>query len=277
MFPLCTSVTDRAALVDRVLDGRGDQPLGVALADGLDPDAGVERDVGAHLLVQEAADLVLLARAHLPLDPRIHVLGVLAENDDVDLAGLLDRRRRAFVPAAGPNAAIEIELLAERDVQRAEPAAHRRRQRSLDRHAPFADRLQRVLGQIHVRSVLRDRLLAGIDLEPLHLAGAPECLRNGGVEYSTGGGPDVGTCSVALDERDHGPIRRLHSESALVLDRPTRRGRRQAFVRHRLLLSVLCKIRDCHAPVEDRPRLSRVRRSGRSGGRASQRTWRAAG
>ena len=77
--------------------------------------------------------LLGLRRALGPLDAGVHVLGVLAEDDDVHLLGLRHRRRRALEVAHRPDAGVEVEHLAQRDVQAADAAADRRRQRPLDR------------------------------------------------------------------------------------------------------------------------------------------------
>ena len=79
-------------------------------------------------------------RALLELDPRVEVLGVLADDDEVDVvvAGA-----HARVGLAGPHRHVEVELLAERHVHGAEAAADRRRDRALERDLGPPDRLER--------------------------------------------------------------------------------------------------------------------------------------
>ena len=47
----------------------------------------------------------------------------------------------------GPQADVEVEHLAQRDVQRADAAANRRGQRTLDPHEIVTERLHRLIGQ----------------------------------------------------------------------------------------------------------------------------------
>ena len=68
----------------------------------------------------------------LVLDARVEVLGVLADDDDVDV---LVPRADARVRLARAQAGVELELVAKRHVDRAEAGADRRRDRALERDA----------------------------------------------------------------------------------------------------------------------------------------------
>ena len=96
---------------------------------------------------QELDDALGLRRPARPLDAGVDVLGVLAEDDDVHQLGTRDRRRRAREVAHRPHAGVEVEHLAQRDVQAADAAADRRRQRPLDGDLVGLDRLERVVRQ----------------------------------------------------------------------------------------------------------------------------------
>ena len=74
----------------------------------------------------------------LELDAGVDVLGVLAEDHHVDLLGCLDGRGHALEPAHRAQAHVQIEQLPQRDIERADAAADRRRQRALDRHQVVA-------------------------------------------------------------------------------------------------------------------------------------------
>ena len=145
MLPLWTIVTRLAVVRDRVLNRHPHQPLGAGLGDRLDADAGIRRNPLPHFLRQEFDDPFGLRRALGPLDAGVHVFGVLAEDDDVHALGVRDRRRRAVEVADRPDAGVEVQHLTQRDVQAADAAADRRRQRPLDRDFVGLDRFERVV------------------------------------------------------------------------------------------------------------------------------------
>ena len=64
--------------------------------------------------------------------PAVDVLSVLAEDDDVDLFGMLHRAGHALVILHRANAGVEVENLAQSDIERADAAADGRGERSLD-------------------------------------------------------------------------------------------------------------------------------------------------
>src|SRR6185436_14656780 len=96
------------------------------------------------LFGEELAQLLDLVRALLELDTRIEVLGVLADDHDV---GVGEAGADAVVRLARADACVEVELLAERDVDRAVPGADRSGGRALDRHTALADRVERAVGE----------------------------------------------------------------------------------------------------------------------------------
>ena len=151
-------MTDLRPLLDRVLDRGADQPLRAGLGDRLDADAGVGADVPAELLLQQLDELLRLGRALLDLEAGVDVLGVLAEDHHVDLLGVLHRRRHALEPAHRAQAHVEVEDLAQRDVERADAAADRRGERALDPDQVLAERVDGLVGQPVAGRV--ERLLA---------------------------------------------------------------------------------------------------------------------
>src|SRR5262245_59382846 len=77
-----------AVVLDRVPDGRPDQPLAALLRDRLDPDGGRlrEADLGdLHVRLQKVDHPLGFRRALLPLDAGVDVFRVLAEDHHVDL------------------------------------------------------------------------------------------------------------------------------------------------------------------------------------------------
>ena len=124
---------------------------------------------------------------------------VLAEDDHVGLLGLLHRAGHALEVLDRTQADVEVEFLAQRHVQAADAAAHRRGQRALDRHDVVAHGVQRLFGQPDVGAVDARALLAGVDLHPVDLALAAVGLGHRGVDHLQHHRRDVQAGAVALD------------------------------------------------------------------------------
>ena len=118
------------------------------------------------------------------------------------LGRVLERARHAREVAHGAEADVEVELLAQRDVERADAAAHRRRQRALDRDGVLAHGRERLLGEPDVAAVDRRRLLAGVDLHPVDPPLAAVAALDGGIDDVLHHRRDVGADPVALDVGD---------------------------------------------------------------------------
>ena len=109
-----------AAIVDGVLDSRSHQSLRALTRHRLDADAG---GVGktdllhTHLGLQEGDELLRALGLRLPLDTGVNVLGVLAEDDHIGLGRILKRARHALEVLHRAHALVEIEFLAQRDVE----------------------------------------------------------------------------------------------------------------------------------------------------------------
>ncbi len=205
-------VNDRhglAIVLQGVLDRHADQALGAGDGDRLDADARVLAHplVGArqHLVVDEVDQLLRLRRALLPLDAGVNVFRVLAEDDDVHALGMLHRRRDALVILHRADAGIEVEDLAQGDVQRANAAADGRGQRALDADAQLAKRGDGVVGQPGLEAV--HGFFAGENFIPGHPTLAVVGDLDSGVEYAHRRFPDVAAGAVTFDERDDGIVR----------------------------------------------------------------------
>ena len=214
MLPLCTIVTLLRLLSIAYWIADAHQALGALAGHRLDADAGGvrEADLGVELrerLLEEFLELLVVGAARLELDAGVDVLGVLAEDHHVHLFGRLDRGGHALEPAHRAQAHVQVEHLAQRDVQRADAAADRRRERSLDRDEVVAAGLHGLFRQPGVVEVVR--LLAGEDLHPVDLALAAVGLGDRGVEHAHGCAPDVGAGAVALDEGDDRVVRHLQA------------------------------------------------------------------
>ena len=126
--------------------------------DRLDRDPGVLVRQPAAVRVQPFDQLGdASSRALLELDPDVEVLGVLAHDDEVDV---LVERAHARIGLARAHLRVEVESVAQRDVDGAETLADRGRDRALQRDAVAADRVERRLGQ-RVAAVLVHHVRAG--------------------------------------------------------------------------------------------------------------------
>ena len=197
-----------AARLERVLDRHAHQALGSGHGDRLDADAGIEADLllaaFQHVFVEELDQAGAIGSSLLPLDAGVNVFGVFAEDDDVHALGMLHRRGHALVILDGADAAIEVENLAQGDVEGADAAAHRRGQRTFDGNAEFADGGDGVIGQPGIE--LRFGFLSGEDFVPGYAALAFVGFFDRSVEDTQRSFPDIAAGAVALDERYDGII-----------------------------------------------------------------------
>jgi hypothetical protein len=132
------------------------------------------------------------------LDARVQVLGVLSDDDEVDV---LVARLQTADAARRPQVRVEPKHLAERHVDAAEPLPHWRRDRTLEGDLVALDRVQDVLGQR--RSVLGHDGLTRVDDLPVEgdarrVEDASGCLRQlrsdavaGDQGHTVGHGPIV--------------------------------------------------------------------------------------
>src|SRR2546422_10503854 len=135
---------------------------------------------------------------------RSHVFGVLAIDHDVELLGLPHRARDAGEIAHRADAGVQVEQLAQGDVERADPATHWGRERPLDGDAVAADGFEGLLRQPVPR--LLERLLPREHFQPFDPALPAGHLCEHGVEHALRSAPNVGARAVALDIRDHRPV-----------------------------------------------------------------------
>ena len=143
----------------------------------------------------------------LELNAGVNVLGVLAEDDHVGQLRLLHGTGHALKPAHRPQAGVQVEHLAQGDIDRADTAADRRGEWSLDAHEILAEGGHGVVRQPFVKLVLG--CLPGEHLEPGDLFCTAVGFLHGCVEYELAGGPNVRADAVASDERDNGVVRHL--------------------------------------------------------------------
>ena len=102
---------------------------------------------------------------------------------------------------------VEIEHLAQGDVQGADTATDRRREGAFNANQKFSERFDRVIRQPVVELVFGR--LSGEHLEPGDLAFATVRLLHRGIEHALAGVPDVGAGAVAPNEWKDGIIRNV--------------------------------------------------------------------
>src|ERR1039458_8518448 len=139
-----------ALVANRVIKRGANQALGTLARNAFDSDSrgiGEAHILNAHFLEQKFDDLFCLGRLRRPFDSRVDVFGVLAEDYDVEFLRMLDRTGHAREVAHRAQAYVEIEHLAQGDVERADAAANRSRQRPLDADQEFAECLDGFVGQ----------------------------------------------------------------------------------------------------------------------------------
>src|SRR6056297_2247912 len=208
-------------VVDAVVDGLAHEAFRALPGDRLDADAGTRRETdlgGAQFLLQELDQLLHFLGACRVLDARVDIFRVLAEDHHVHQVGLLHRRADAGEVADGPHAGVEVQALADGDVQRADAAADRRGQGTLDGDHVFLQRVQRLLGQEVGAVVDLAGLLACIDFHPGDAALAAVRAAHRGVDHVLHDRRHVPADAVALDERDDGLVRPVPPEVPVHAD-----------------------------------------------------------
>ena len=179
------------AVPSRVVESELDDAARAADRDRLDRDAGVVVRELAALRLDPGDQLPHLLRSLLVLDPGVEVLGVLPDDDQVDV---LEARAHAGIGLARADLGIEVEALAQPDVDGAEAAADGRRDRPLQRDASLADRVEDVRRQ-RIAAVLLHHVRAG-------LAHVPVELGAGRLENATRRLGQLRARAVAGDEND---------------------------------------------------------------------------
>src|SRR5208282_3833121 len=171
---------------------------------GFDADAGIEADLllaaFQHVFVQEFNQPSGVGRALLPFDAGVNVFRIFAEDDNVHALRMLHGRRHAGVVLHRAHAAVEIEDLAQGDVEGADATSDGRGQRSFDSDAKFADGADGVVGEPALKTGFG--FLPGKDLVPRDRALALVRLFDGSVEDASRGFPDIAAGAVSFNERD---------------------------------------------------------------------------
>ncbi len=202
-------------VVDGVLQGLADQTLGASLGNRLDTDTahvGETDLLDAHFFGQELDDLLGFRGTGFPLDTGVDVFGVLAEDDHVDITRLLDRARHAFKPANRTLTYIQVQLLAQSNVQRTDATAYGSSQWAFDGNNILFNGVQRFSRQPGVLIVNLGGFLTGIDFHPGNLALTGVGLLNSRVDDFDHDRGNVVTDAVTLDKGNDRVIRNVQGK-----------------------------------------------------------------
>ena len=225
---------DRSAAGQRELNGHANEALGTGDGDGFDADTGVQADLllaaFEHVFVQEVDELGCLGSSLLPLDAGVDIFGILAVDDDVHEFGMLHGRGCAFVVPHGTHAGVEIQDLAQGNVQRADAAAHWCGQRAFDSDAEVTDGVDGVIGEPVVEFGFG--FLSGEDFVPGHSSFIPIRSLNGSIEHTDGSLPDVAARPIAFDVRNDGSLRDVITSARVGYACTIRRHRKTVVGRH---------------------------------------------
>ena len=193
-----------------VFDCAADEALGAVFADGLDAEAGGigEADFGGFFgegFLDECEELGGFGGSLFEFDAGVDVFAVFAEDHHVAVLGALDGAGDAFEPADGAQADVEIENLAEGDVEAADAAAGGGGEGAFDADEVVAEGVESFVGEPVAGFV--EGFFAGEDFVPVDFLLAVGGFRDGGVDDADGCTPDVGAGAVAFDEGDDGVAR----------------------------------------------------------------------
>src|SRR5690606_4968500 len=125
--------------------------------------------VDAQFILQEIDQLARIAAAGFEFNTCVDVFRVFAEDHHIGLLGLTHRGRHTLEVLDWAQADIQIQLLAQRDVQGTNTAANRGRQRALDRNNVVTHRIERLFRQPDIGAVLFGGLFTSVDFHPVDL------------------------------------------------------------------------------------------------------------
>ena len=152
--------------------------------DRLDRDRGIGGKGLLTRTLDELRELLDLGSALIELDAGVEVLGVLAHDDQVDVA---EARAVARLRQAGAHAGVQVEVLTQGNIDAAEARADRRGDGALDGNLGLGDRIEDVLGQRRAKLV-HDTGTGLLDI--------PVNLDAGGLDHAAHGLRDLGTDTV---------------------------------------------------------------------------------
>ena len=156
------------AVFQCINDGLADQTLCPRHGNGFDTDARIRRHPLSHGPGQELDDLRRLGRTLGPFNTCIHVFRVFPKNHHIQSFRVFHGGRDAFEITNRAHACVQVQHLAQRDVQASYSPSHRCGQGALDGDRVFIDGSQGGVREPFARDLLG--LFSREDLRPLDLA-----------------------------------------------------------------------------------------------------------
>ncbi|EHM52809.1 hypothetical protein HMPREF9080_02114 [Cardiobacterium valvarum F0432] len=183
-----------------VLDGHAYQALAAVFGDGFDAESRPFEEVRAEFAAQEVGEFAVFFAAGGVFNAGIDVFGVFAVDDHVHFFRAQHRRGDAGVVAHRADAGVEVECLAQADVERAETAADGRGERPFDGDAQLA---QGVAGAVRVvGAVLGEGVFAQRQFDPVDAADIAVAAGDSNVPDAARGLHDFRADAVAADAAD---------------------------------------------------------------------------
>ncbi len=194
-----------AFVFQRPCDCRAHESLGTFHRNRLDTNAGSFRE--AHLgiflgecILEHAHEFCIIFGAVLEFNAGVNIFGVLAEDDHIHMFGVLHRGRHALIPTHRTLANVQVQQLAERNIQRTDTAANGSCERAFDAHQKLAERFSCFIGQPALEHL--KRLLARVHFHPMDLAFPAIRLLHRRIEHTHRSAPNVASRAIALNKRN---------------------------------------------------------------------------
>src|SRR4051794_18302907 len=191
-----------AFLFHGVFEGGTRQTLGPRAAYWLDADANLIASFsaetnflkcGRQLTLDEFQNLFRFRSSRLIIDAGINILRVFAEDNHIHFLRPFHRRGHTFEILHRAKTNIEVEHLPQSDVERTDATTHGSRERTFNAHEKLLERLNRVVRQPIIKSVLGG--FTGEYFEPRNLFLSAVGFLNGCIKNLFAGGPDIGARS----------------------------------------------------------------------------------
>ncbi|MPN33264.1 hypothetical protein SDC9_180749 [bioreactor metagenome] len=147
-----------AMVLQRIGDGTADKTLATLHRNGLYPHRtgiGKANLLHTHLFFQKGYDTLHFIASRFPLDAGIDILGILPEDNHIDLFRMLDRRRHPRIVLHRPKTDVQIQCLAKCHVQRTNALTHRSGQGTFDRHLVGVDGFNGLVWEVRSHPILR--------------------------------------------------------------------------------------------------------------------------